>query len=84
MYKGIIIGKSVEIIGSSDPSLVGRSGLIIDESKNTIMLEEDHGKVIRVPKSIVRLSIASEGWNQKSILVTESDLRAAPEERIKG
>ena len=84
MYKGLIIGRSAEIIDSKDPSLIGRIGLIVDETKNTIILQEKTGRAIRVPKSVVKMNIASSEERQQPISIVGFELLATPEERIKG
>jgi len=45
------LGKHIEIIDSSDPTLVGRSGKIIFESRNMFGIMENN-KIIYVPKDI--------------------------------
>ena len=84
MYKGLIIGRSAEIIESTDPSLKGRAGLVIDETKNTVVLRENTGRMIRVPKYIVKLTLASSNEIHEPVIISGSELLATPEERIKG
>ncbi|MHB8566002.1 MAG: ribonuclease P protein subunit [Nitrososphaerales archaeon] len=72
------------IIGSLDLSLLNRYGMILDETKNTFVLREDlTQRLVRVPKSIVKISVQSEGRNLPFHLLG-SDLLLTPEERIKG
>ena len=84
LYKGLIIGRSARITESNDPSLLGRVGLIVDETKNTILLHENLGRVIRVPKSVVELSIASADDRLQPVSIIGIELLATPEERVKG
>lgn len=44
------IGLEVEIINSSQRSLIGRKGTIVDETKNLIVIEME-GKEARIPKA---------------------------------
>jgi len=84
LYKGLIIGKDAEITGSSDPSLVGKRGKIVDETKNTIVLKQENGKTVRIAKSIVRFSLFSKDRSQSSLTLEGQELVATPQERIKG
>ena len=38
------IGEYVEVIGHSDPSIQGISGLIINETRETLMIKTEDGK----------------------------------------
>lgn len=84
MFTGLLIGRIATIIESADPSLIMRRGLIMDETKNTLLMQEAHSmKIIRIPKSIVRLSLENLGSGQ-SLNLNGSELLSSPEERIKG
>lgn len=84
MFTGLLIGRIATIIESADPSLILRRGLILDETKNTFLMQEALSmQNITIPKSIVRLSIESLGNGQPQFL-NGSDLLSSPEERIKG
>jgi ribonuclease P protein subunit POP4 len=48
-----LIGLNVEVISSSNKSLVGLSGKVIDETKNCLILENTK----KIPKSQVKLKI---------------------------
>jgi len=39
------LGRNLSVFNSTDPSLVGRSGLVVDETKNTISILENQNKV---------------------------------------
>jgi len=84
LYKGLIIGRLAKITESKDPSMLGRTGQIIDETKNMITLRENTGHTIRIPKSIIKISLASSKDSQQPISIIGLDLLATPEERIKG
>jgi RNase P/RNase MRP subunit p29 len=84
LYKGLIIGGLAEITESRDPSLKGRTGQIVDETKNTIILHENTGRTIRVPKSIIKMKVVSSEERQRPISIIGLELLATPEERIKG
>jgi len=50
-----IIGKEVEIIESSNPLLLGRKGIVVDETKNMIKILDD--KEIMFAKDSVNLLV---------------------------
>lgn len=79
----MLITKTVKILRSKDPSLSGRVGTVVLESKNTLSMREAGGlRLIRIPKSIVQLSVRRPG--EPDLILDGSSLLAAPEERIKG
>ena len=45
-YNQSWIGRAIEVKSSSDASLVGRKGLVIDESRETITLLENDRQVV--------------------------------------
>lgn len=51
-YNQSWIGRDVEVISSPDSSLVGRKGLVIDESRETITLLENNRQVVLGKASI--------------------------------
>ncbi len=75
-----LIGLDVEVIKSSDPSVVGKSGRIVDESRNMLVIE-DGGKLKRIQKSttVFRVSLP----NGEKINVNGRKLVSSPEDRIK-
>lgn len=81
MYSSLLIGKVAEVVQSSDKSLLGRSGVIIDESKNMIHLCTEVGKTLRLPKSIVTLKLGS---RIDSVFLEGSKIIGTPVDRIRG
>ena len=47
------LGRKLEVIASSDPTYVGRSGLVIDETQRTIVLMNAQGE-ITLPKNEIQ------------------------------
>ena len=45
-YNQSWIGREIEVISSPDDSLVGRKGLVVDESRETITLLENDREVV--------------------------------------
>ena len=45
MYNSTWIGTTLNVVSSNDPTLVGRSGQVIDETKNTLVLLEGDNSV---------------------------------------
>ena len=45
-YNQSWIGREIEVVSSPDDSLVGRKGLVIDESRETITLLENDREVV--------------------------------------
>ncbi len=84
MFTGMLIGKMARIVESSDLTLLNRFGLILDETKNTLIMSEDSTRrLITIPKAVVKISIQDSGRGSP-VLVRGLDILSRPEERIKG
>ncbi len=73
-----LIGLPVEVVESRNPSLVGISGRVVDESRNTFLIETRCGDK-RVPKScncfIFTLSQGLKVKAEGSVLVSQPENR---------
>jgi len=76
-----LIGLKVKIAKSSNKSLERISGIIIDETKNMLIIESK-GKRKMIPKTEATLSISLE--NGKVVEIEGKLLVGRPEDRIKG
>ena len=45
IYNNTWIGTTLNVVRSSDPTLVGRSGIVLDETKNTLVLLDGDARV---------------------------------------
>ncbi|MDI6856011.1 MAG: ribonuclease P protein subunit [Candidatus Thermoplasmatota archaeon] len=76
-----LIGVSIEIIQAAHESYIGIKGNVVDETKNTFLIEkEPEMKLIRVPKKNIKFKFTEEG---KSIEVDGNLLLHHPEDRLK-
>lgn len=73
-HKDELIGLVIEVVGSKNRTLVGLKGKIIDETKNTITLQ--NGKTKKLMKSHIQIKI-----NNK--IIEGKSLQKRPEDRIK-
>jgi ribonuclease P protein subunit POP4 len=74
-----LIGLKVKILECKDKSWIGKEGLIVDETKNTFLIEfEDQKKTIA--KNITTFGFEYEG---KKIILDGSKITYRPEDRIK-
>jgi ribonuclease P protein subunit POP4 len=73
------IGRTVTIAACTDPSWVGRSGTIIDETKNTFLIDTGDGRR-RIAKHTATFQITVNNHTQN---INGTLLRHRPEERIK-
>jgi ribonuclease P protein subunit POP4 len=74
-----LIGLHVKIKECKDPSWTGKSGVILDETKNTFLLEIDDQKKT-IPKNIASFEFEYEG---KKITIQGSKIAYRAEDRIK-
>jgi len=79
LIKDELIGRTVKITSCTDPTWDHASGVIIDETKNTFLIEIE-GKVKHIAKDIATFTFQRNG---KRISVPGSCLRYRPEERVK-
>lgn len=74
-----LIGLSVDIMDSSDPSLNNLHGKIVYETKNLLMIDANKS-IKKVPKNIVTLSVKLPDGN--NCMISGSELVGRPEDRI--
>jgi ribonuclease P protein subunit POP4 len=74
-----LIGLSVLVVGSTDRGLVGISGRIVDETRNTLLVETERGTK-RIPKSNTSLTFTLPDGQRAR--VSGSILISRPENRI--
>lgn len=75
-YNESWLGKSIHIVGSSDPTLIGRQGIVEDETKRTIRINES-GRTITLGKSSISFSI-----NGEATIIDGAKVNQRPEDRI--
>jgi len=73
-----LIGLQVAVLRSSDPSLVGVRGLVVDETRNTLVVEAA-GREKRVPKEGTRFRFEVQG----GVEVDGDEILFRPEDRTK-
>ncbi|DAC73421.1 MAG TPA: ribonuclease P protein subunit [Thermoplasmata archaeon] len=74
-----LIGRTVTIIECTDPSWVNRTGLIIDETQHTFLIENEK-KQKRIAKQTATFAFEYHG---KKTIVKGTRLVYRPEDRIK-
>jgi len=74
-----LIGLSVSVSESTNKGLAGISGMIVDETRNTFLLETDRGTK-RIPKANTSLTFTLP--DGQMVKVTGSILISQPENRI--
>ncbi|AEM39522.1 Ribonuclease P, Rpp29 [Pyrolobus fumarii 1A] len=64
----VLVGLEVCVLSHPDPAMVGRCGVVIDETARTLVLRDKSGKVFRVTKRdaifefrVGRVSVIAEG-----------------------
>jgi len=75
-YNQSWLGRTIAIVDSTDPTLIGRTGMVEDESKQTLQINEN-GKIIRLGKSSISFSIDGSTTVVQGALVNQR-----PEDRI--
>ncbi|MCC6034734.1 MAG: ribonuclease P protein subunit [Desulfurococcaceae archaeon] len=76
-----LIGLEIKLLQYTDPALIGLSGIIVDETLKTFIIERSDGKKLRVFKAngVFELKIPS---GQKVTIVGE-DIMGRPWDRLK-
>ena len=57
IYNDNWLGKTLNVIQSNDSTLVSKQGLVIDETKKTITIQED-GRLVKLGKSSIKFTIS--------------------------
>jgi ribonuclease P protein subunit POP4 len=73
-FRGELIGSLVEVISSKNETLIGLKGKIIDETKNTITIQNK--KINKILKSHITIKIDGK-------IIEGKNLKKRPEDRIK-
>ena len=68
------VSREINVIGSTDPTLVGLSGMVIDETKRTIHIQAED-REITMAKDTITFTIEDEE-------IVGSAVRQRPEERL--
>ncbi|MGC8505909.1 MAG: ribonuclease P protein subunit [Thermoplasmata archaeon] len=76
-YLDEFIGRSVTITWSTNITMIGKTGLVIDETKNTFVIAKDK-KTCIIPKRIAKFKFANQDNPLDGRLLT-----MVPEDRIK-
>lgn len=82
LARGELIGLPVSVVESTDPTLVGVKGVVVDETLNTFLVERDDDKQIHVAKANTVFAFEDlEG--QAPVRIPGDRIRFRPEDRIK-
>ena len=57
IYNDNWLGKTLNVIHSNDSTLVSKQGLVVDETKKTITIQED-GRLVKLGKSSIKFTIS--------------------------
>ncbi|RME55512.1 ribonuclease P protein subunit [Candidatus Woesearchaeota archaeon] len=79
VLKHEFVGREIEIISCTNPSLVGKKGVVVDETKNTFTIDEK-GTFKKVLKSHIIFRTKFQG---KVLEIDGKELVFRPEDRIK-
>jgi RNase P/RNase MRP subunit p29 len=75
IYNNTWIGSMMSIVESNDPTLIGRSGIVLDETKNTlVILEKDNS--VRIGKSSITFTL-----DNSDVVVQGALVGQRPEDR---
>ncbi|MCS7112263.1 MAG: ribonuclease P protein subunit [Ignisphaera sp.] len=76
-----LIGLNVTVLSHSDKGLVGRRGIIVDETVNTLKILDQRGREITVPKlyGVFRIMLPEKSYAD----IDGSVIVGRPEDRLK-
>ncbi|MDX1534406.1 MAG: ribonuclease P protein subunit [Thermoplasmata archaeon] len=78
LVKHELIGLDVEVVEATDPNQRGVAGRVVDETRNTFLLETD-GTEVRIPKAGATFRFDVD----EGVIVPGDRLRHRPEDRVK-
>ena len=76
ILKEELIGKQIKVIDAQNKSLINLCGVIIDETRNVLVIEDEHGAVKKLLKSQITILI-------DTITIEGKTLIGRSEERLK-
>lgn len=76
VYNNNWLGKTLNVISSLDNTLVGRQGMVVDESKKTITIKED-GKMVKLGKASIKFTITD-----SDVVIDGTMVGQRPENRV--
>ena len=79
LIKDELIGLKVTVKECTDKTLENITGTVIDETKNTFLIETERG-IKRIAKDIAKFEFEYKG---KKFLISGSRLKYRPEDRVK-
>ncbi len=83
LYMRELIGSSMRVLDHTDGGLIGRGGLLVDETRNTLSFIEGE-RTITLPKKGSRLEIQVDLREGPTTVALDGDLLMfRPEDRIK-
>lgn len=74
-----LIGTTIKVVGSSNKSLLGISGKVVDETKNTIILEQDN-KEKKLIKNQITIQLT---YKNQKFQIDGRLIAVRPEDRLK-
>lgn len=81
MFDKLLIGREIEILTALDKSLIGKNGTVLDETRNTLVIWVHQGKIVRIPKNVVRIRMRE---GSREIVVEGGMVQGTQIERIRG
>jgi ribonuclease P protein subunit POP4 len=83
VYMLELIGTRLKVLDHSDPGLIGRQGVVVDETKGTILIRSN-GRESRIQKKNGRFEImVKTGKGFRSVLIDGNDILIRPVYRTK-
>jgi RNase P/RNase MRP subunit p29 len=76
VYNNNWLGKNLNVISSLDNTLVGRQGMVVDESQKTITIKED-GKMVKLGKASIKFTITD-----SDVVIDGTMVGQRPENRV--
>ena len=76
VYNNNWLGKTLNVISSLDNTIVGRQGMVIDESQKTITIKED-GKMVKLGKASIKFTITD-----SDVVIDGTMVGQRPENRV--
>lgn len=75
-----LIGKTIRIVVSENKTLIGKEGVVVDETKHMLSVETSHGRK-QIPKNTVRFCVLDKN---KEKIIDGKKITKRMYDRIKG
>ena len=82
MFSEVLVGNHIEILESSDKTLIHLTGEIVSESRSMLIIKDSKNELLRIPKIAVKFALREKNRNSTRVF-SGLEVLGTPQERIR-